>query len=234
MGHRDRVRDAIQRPSPDITCRREYTHPGWRRIDDTWYFLTQDQVIDPYGPVKDVKVHVGGSATGIRLPVPSGQDDLKTAIVTTARSLDLAPDRIMVPLLGAVYRSLLNAITYADLAIFMVRPSGALKSELAAVIQRFFGTNFDRLTLPASWVATPNSLERVAFDFKDCVLVIDDFAPAGTPIDVRKDHTTADRVIRGASNASGRGRMHADGSVRPAYPPRSLILGTGEDIPAGY
>lgn len=235
LGNRDRVREAIQRLSPSVERRREYVHSGWRQIDGIWLFLTQDAVIGPEGAVPGISVRLDGPATGIQLPNPPREsDELRAVIKTTVRLLDLAPDRITVPLLGAVFRSLLNEITQADLAIFLVGPSGVLKSELAAVIQRFFGTHFDRLNLPASWAATPNYLERVAFDFKDCILVIDDFAPAGTPIDVRKYHMTADRVIRGAGNASGRGRMHADGSVRPSFPPRALILGTGEDIPTGY
>jgi hypothetical protein len=150
------------------------------------------------------------------------------------RLLDLAPDRIMIPLLGAVFRAILSTFAPADVVIFLVGPSGVLKSELAAAIQRFFGPDFDRLRMPATWTATANALERIAFDYKDCLLVIDDFAPAGTTVDVRRYHLTADRVIRGAGNATGRERMHADGSIRESYPPRALILSTGEDVPTGY
>ncbi len=233
-GNRDRVREAIQRLSPTVERRREYAHPGWRQIDGVWCFLTQDTVIGPEGAVSGISVRLDGSAHGIQLPSPPGADVLAQVIASTISLLELAPDRIMVPLLGAVFRALLNAMSQADHAVFLVGPSGVLKSELAAVTQRFFGVGFERTNLPASWAATSNFLERVAFDFKDCILVVDDFAPAGTPIDVRRYHSTADRVIRGAGNASGRGRMNADGSVRPSYPPRALILGTGEDVPAGY
>lgn len=233
-GNRDRVREAIQRMSPAVERRREYAHPGWRQIDGVWCFLTQDTVIGPEGAVSGISVHLDGSANSIQLPSPPGADVLAVVIASTISLLELAPDRIMVPLLGAAFRAVLNAMSQADHAIFLVGPSGVLKSELAAVIQRFFGSGFERTNLPASWAATSNYLERVAFDFKDCILVVDDFAPAGTPIDVRRYHSTADRVIRGAGNASGRGRMSADGSIRPSYPPRTLILGTGEDVPAGY
>ncbi|MGC4192906.1 MAG: DUF3854 domain-containing protein [Thermomicrobiales bacterium] len=233
-GNRDRVREAIQRLSPDVIRRREYTHPGWRRVDGVWMFLTQDAVLGPTGVVAGIVVRLDNPASGICLPAPSGVKATRTAILSVKALLDLAPRRLMVPLIGAIFRALLIAIAPVDFALFLVGPSGVMKSELAAVIQRAFGVGFDRTSLPASWAATPNFLERVSFDFKDCLLVIDDFAPAGSPIDVRRYHATADRVIRGAGNAAGRGRMQADGSVRPSYPPRALILGTGEDIPSGY
>ncbi|MGB3330360.1 MAG: DUF3854 domain-containing protein [Thermomicrobiales bacterium] len=233
-GNRDRVREAIQRLSPDVVRRREYTHPGWRQIDGAWVFLTQEAVLGPDGIVGGIVVRLDSPASGVRLPDPKGADVIRTAILSVRALLDLAPRRLTVPLVGTIVRALLIAIAPVDFALFLVGPSGVMKSELAAVIQRAFGVGFDRTSLPASWAATPNFLERVSFDFKDCLLVIDDFAPAGSPIDVRRYHATADRVIRGAGNATGRGRMQADGTVRPSYPPRALILGTGEDIPSGY
>lgn len=233
-GHRDRVREAIQRLSPEVVRRREYTHPGWRKIDGVWMFLTQDAVLGPDGVATGIVVRLDSPASGIRLPAPLGAEATREAILSVRALLDLAPHRLTVPLVGAIVRALLIAIAPVDFALFLVGPSGVMKSELAAVIQRAFGVGFDRTSLPASWAATPNFLERTGFDFKDCLLVIDDFAPAGSPIDVRRYHATADRVIRGAGNATGRGRMQADGSVRPSFPPRALILGTGEDIPNGY
>ena len=233
-GHRDRVREAIQRLSPEVVRRREYTHPGWRHIDGVWLFLTQEAVLGPDGVAAGIVVRLDSPASGIRLPVPSGAEATRQAILSVRALLDLAPHRLTVPLVGAIVRALLIAIAPVDFALFLVGPSGVMKSELAAVIQRAFGIGFDRTSLPASWAATPNFLERTGFDFKDCLLVIDDFAPAGSPIDVRRYHATADRVIRGAGNATGRGRMQADGTVRPSFPPRALILGTGEDIPNGY
>ncbi len=234
QGNRDKLREAIQLLSPDITARRKYAHAGWRDIDGEWRYLTGTTVIGPDGPVSGVCVRLEGTARSIALPAPPETTDLQAAARTVLTMLDVAPDRLTVPLIGAAFRAPLNELASADLALFLAGPSGVFKSELAAVIQRFFGPSFDRLNLPATWAATANYLERVAFDFKDAILLIDDFAPTGTPLDVRRYHATADRVIRGAGNAAGRGRMQADGTTRPALPPRALILSTGEDVPNGH
>src|SRR5262249_2926706 len=68
---------------------------------------------------------------------------------------------------------------------------------------------------------------------KDVLLVVDDFAPHGPQTDVQRLHAAADRVLRGQGNNAGRLRMRADATLRPAKPPRGLILSTGEDVPAG-
>src|SRR5262249_20336248 len=68
---------------------------------------------------------------------------------------------------------------------------------------------------------------------KDCVLTIDDFCPIGSTADQARLHAAADRVLRAQGNHSGRGRCRADGSIRPAKPPRGLIVSTGEDTPRG-
>jgi hypothetical protein len=115
----------------------------------------------------------------------------------------------------------------------LVGPTGVFKSELAALAMQHFGTGFDRLHLPANWTATANYLEKVAIDFKDALLVVDDFAPSGTQHDIARQHTTAERAFRGAGNRGGRGRMNADSSLRTDYPPRGFIMGTGEDVPRG-
>ncbi|NJL58268.1 MAG: hypothetical protein HC887_00115 [Desulfobacteraceae bacterium] len=78
-----------------------------------------------------------------------------------------------------------------------------------------------------------NALEKAAFTAKDSVLVIDDFAPNGTPAEVARLHGKAENLFRNAANRNGRGRMNADGSLRNEYTPRGLIVSTGEDTPKG-
>src|SRR5262249_4363119 len=73
----------------------------------------------------------------------------------------------------------------------------------------------------------------IAHAAADAVLVVDDFAPHGSVSEVQRYHRDADRLLRAQGNRSGRQRMRADGNLRPAKPPRGLILSTGEDVPRG-
>ena len=142
----------------------------------------------------------------------------------------LGPDRLTVPLLAAVYRAVLGD---ADFGLHLAGPSGSFKSEAAALVQQHFGSGLDARHLPAAWSWTGNALEALAFAAKDCVLVVDDFCPAGSSSDVQRLHKDADRLFRGQGNHSGRGRLRADATLRPPKPPRGLVLSTGEDMPRG-
>jgi hypothetical protein len=233
MGNRDRVREGIQRLSPEIARRRVFEHSGWRLTDAGWCYLHAGGAIGADGAVVDVDVALRGAASRILFPDPPRGEELREAVRCCLSLLEVAPDHITAALLGAVYRALLCEVMPADVSLFLVGPTGVFKSELAALAMQHIGAGFDRLNLPAHWSATANFLERAAFDFKDAPLVIDDFAPGGSQIDVARLHATADRVGRGVGNRGGRGRMHADGTLRPDYPPRGLVIGTGEDAPRG-
>jgi hypothetical protein len=63
------------------------------------------------------------------------------------RILDAAPASVAIPLVAATYAAPLSFIVNPDFALWLVGPTGSLKSELAALAQRHFGT-FDRKTLP--------------------------------------------------------------------------------------
>ena len=107
------------------------------------------------------------------------------------------------------------------------------KTELAALVQAHWGSGLDARHLPGSWSSTANANEGLAFLAKDAVLVVDDFAPGGSRVDVSRLHHDADRLFRAQGNRSGRGRMRVDASLRPPRPPRGLIVSTGEDVPRG-
>ena len=83
--------------------------------------------------------------------------------------LDLAPDRVTVPTLGAVWRSILGA---ADFSVFVYGATGRFKTALASLLQQHFGTGFAADRLPGSWASTANFNEVLAFIAKDALLVI--------------------------------------------------------------
>jgi hypothetical protein len=130
--------------------------------------------------------------------------------------------------------TVLSTLIEADFSLHLVGETGAFKSELAALIQQFFGAGMTRSNLPASWSSTGNSLEALCFQAKDALVVIDDFAPQGGASEISRYHSTAERVFRAAGNRSARGRLDSSARLRETKPPRALILSTGEDVPRGH
>ena len=227
---KDHARTAIQIHSRSITSRRIYTHTGWRRIGDDWLYLHGGGAIGPNGPVTDIEVSLPGTLAAFRLPRPPQDDELRRAVRASLRLLRIGPVRITAPMDGAIYRSVLDQ---SDLTIPLFGHTGVFKTELAALGQQHFGAGFTARNLPASWSSTGNALEALAFTMKDALLVIDDFAPGGSAVDVARYHKEADRVLRAQGNNSGRGRLRPDGELRPTRYPRGLIVTTGEDVPRG-
>src|SRR5262249_56531457 len=95
------------------------------------------------------------------------------------------------------------------------------------------GGSMDARHLPVAWSSTANTLEAVASAAKDAVLVVDEYVPGDSQSDRARMQGAAERLIRGVGNASGRGRMRPDGTLRAARPPRCQPISTGEEAPAG-
>jgi hypothetical protein len=229
----DHMRAGIQLTSGDVPERVVFAHLGWRELDGTWTYLHAGGGLDEDGAAELVEVRVPDALANFILPDPTKAkpEDVKSAVNTSLRLLGVAPDRVMVPVLGAVYRSVLAT---ADFSLFLCGLTGIGKTELATFAQQHFGAAMDSRHLPGTWASTGNSLEALAFAAKDALLTIDDFAPTGSSADVAKFHREADRFFRAQGNRSGRGRLRADGTLRPAKSPRGLAIASGEDLPRGH
>ncbi len=230
-GLRDRLRYAIQVLSTATQHRTVYQHTGWREIAGQWLYLTPTAVIGAAGAVDGIDVDLPGTLADYALRPGAGE--AADAARASLGMLACAPASIAVPLFLAPYRAMLGEALPGDFSLFLSGVTGSRKTELAAICQAHFGDAWHGKRLPAAWSSTPNSLERAAFLAKDAVMVVDDFCPTGTTTDIARFHTGADRLLRAQGNRAGRQRMNADGSLRPAYYPRGLIVATGEDIPRG-
>jgi hypothetical protein len=232
----DNLRCALQLLSGDVPRRTVYGFTGWHQIGGAWLYLHAGGAIGADGPAPGVEVALPGMLAGFQLPAPPEGAALAAAGKASLSLLDgLAPDRIMFPLLAAVYRAALGeAPAPIDFSLFLAGPTGAGKTALAALCQQHYGAGLDARHLPGSWISTGNSLEALAFAAKDALLVVDDFAPRGAAAEKQRQEREADRILRAQGNRAGRGRCNPDGTTRPVRPPRGLILSTGEDLPAGH
>lgn len=223
-GRRDHLRTAIQVMSSAAACRTVYTHTGWRQDGDDWVYLYQGGAVG----ADDVEVRLEGPFERFTLPPEAA--DVEAAIASSFSLLECGPLEVTAPLLAAVYAATLSFVLNPDFAVWLVGPTGSLKSELASLAQRHFGP-FTRKTLPGSWSSTGNSLESLVSVTKDMLSVIDDFAPQADSQAQREQTRRAEVLLRNVGNQAGRGRLRADLSQRPVRPPRGLLVCTGEDHP---
>jgi hypothetical protein len=231
---KEHARVAIQQLSGTVPERCVYTHTGWCTLPDgRRVYLHVGGALGADGPVAGVAVELPPALAPLQLPDPPAGAARRQAAFAELALLDLAPERVTVPLLGAVYRAVLGLAAPTDFSLHLSGATGVGKTELAALAQAHFGADFDARHLPGAWASTGNALEGLAFTAKDALLVVDDFAPGGDQRDVARLHREADRLLRAQGNLAGRARLRADATLRPARPPRGLIVSTGEDVPRG-
>lgn len=231
QGRRDRAAEAIKLLSQPIPRRDLFAHTGWRQLDGVgWAYLHAGGAVGSRGAVPDVETALTGELERFVLPDPPEGEALAMAVQAVLWLIELAPQRIMFPLVAAVFRSVLGG---ADFTVHLSGTSGVFKSELAGLAQQHFGPELDARHLPGSWSSTDGALEALLFRAKDAICVVDDFAPIGTLSEVAALQRKADRIIRAQGNRSGRQRLNADLSARATMHPRGLTISTGEDIPGG-
>jgi hypothetical protein len=227
QGTADHARTAIQLFSRAPAARTVYAHTGWRKLGEAWAYLHGGGAIGEGGTVADIEVSLPPELTAFKLGFPA---DPIAAIRASLKLLDLGPDRITVPAYGAIWRSILGD---ADFSVFLYGSTGVFKTELGALIQAHFGAGFNSRRLPTSFTSTANTNESLAFAAKDAVLMVDELHPPASGNEREVMHRDAARLLRSQGNAAGRGRMRADGTLRPPKPPRGLLLATGEELPRG-
>jgi hypothetical protein len=236
FGLRDHARTAVQMLSGAIVERRVYGHTGWREHRGAWVYLHAAGAVGADGAVEGVEVSLSGTLTRFELPAPPTGATLIEAIRANLALFDVAPLTVTAPVQAATYLAPLQeplAHEPPDFTLWLHGASGSFKTELAALAQAHFGP-FTRLTLPGTFLASANAIERLAFGAKDALLVIDDYYPASQRREAEAMAQVASRVLRTMGNHQSRQRMKPDTTLRPDLPPRCLIVATGEHVPEGH
>jgi hypothetical protein len=229
---KDFTREAIELLSADAASRHLYAHTGWRKLPGgERVYLHAGGAIDATEAPVEVELESGLEPYTLPAEVLS-TPGLAQAVRMSLRFLELAPERITAPLLGAAYLAPLSEFVVPDFALWAWGPTGSFKSTIAALALSHFGS-FSETTLPGSFESTANAQERLLFLLKDTVAVVDDWRPAVSRGDASEMDRKAQRLLRAVGNRQGRGRMTSDTALRRSYSPRGMVIATAEALPEG-
>ena len=206
-----------------------YTHLGWREIDGEWVYLHAG------GAVGSEAVEVEISDRLRKYIIPEDNGDIKKALKASLSLLGLGPKTITYSLLALVWLTpLCEPLRKAGIEpcflTYLWGTSGAFKSTLIALFLSHYG-DFGPKGLPASFRDTGNSVEEMAFQAKDSLLVVDDLYPAKNPRERTKLEGVLEYLLRNQGDRQGKGRLQSNSSLKPGHPPRGLILSSGEVMP---
>ena len=214
---------AIRKLSGSIPLRHQANHTGWLTVKGKPLYVHASGAIGEASGA--VISELPPQLARYSLPqVPKG-DTARDAVRASLNLIQIGRPQVTVPVLAAVYRSVLGPI---DTAVHLVGESGTFKSTLAGVALSHFGPGLSRVTLPASWSGTAKSLQTLAWHAKDALLVIDDFVPGEDNADVK-----AASLFRAQGNGSSGTRLIGGNLSEATRDPRGLTLSTGEALPSG-
>ncbi|GBD17674.1 DNA polymerase I [bacterium HR27] len=229
---RDRVREAIQLASLDAPERRVFTHSGWRLLDGRWCFLHAGGALDANGPVEGVQVELPDELARYTVAAPPDRATLEAAVRFVWDTLPTVTPTAYAALFGALTTAPLTTLIDVDACLWCVGQTGLFKTSVVSVLLNLYGA-FPPTTAPASFESTANYLEKIAFLAKDLPLLVDDVRPPQTAAEAAEWRRKIERLVRAVGNRAGRGRMAGDTSLLHGTPPRSFVVVTAEDDPAG-
>lgn len=222
----EHIRSCTEIISNQAKERMIYTHTGWREINGKMCYLSSNGAIgDP-----DAECELEGRLGRYALPVPAG--DPGESLKVSLAFLNVAKLEVTLPVWTAMYLAPLTPFEDTNFTLWYLGMTGSLKSTIEALALCHFG-DFDHKTLPVSWGGTPNEIEHRMFILKDCVTVIDDWAPAADRNLQKEMESKSERILRAQANRAGKVRMRPDLGSQVTFDPRGLVITSGEQLPHG-
>ena len=207
--------------SGDFKTHRHFNFMGWRQIDDRWTYVTPEDCIRSGGKIPEPpSVELDGRLSEYGLTASSWEqsvDALEKMIAVLPPKL--ASGLLSFALLPLIYRFMPDFTPKP--AMQLVGTSGSGKSEIAALMNSFYG-NFNRDTPPAQWGDTINTVEIMGYPLADALYWVDDYK------EIYADKRTFTRFMQSYSRKMGRGRLTREAKVRNERPCRGFVLSTGE------
>jgi len=224
---KDHVRYAIRLLSPDIKMTRCYTHTGWRQVGGQWVYLSGQ------GAIGAANVEVRLPDELVRYALPLTPEKEQEAIRASLDFLDIQRGgrELVLPLWVLTYMAALTSLLdpRPNFSLYLYGQTGTFKTTLAMLLLSHFGT-FTGIEGLSNFDDTANALERRAFILKDALMVMDDFHPTTRRIDSQDKEGKVQRLIRAFSNRTARHRLNSDSTEKRSYPPRGMLLVTGEEL----
>lgn len=225
----EHIRTALKLAAEDIKELTVYSHIGWRKIEDKYYYLHANGGIGE----SNIEAKIDDSMSKYTIEPSSLSEEV--AYTEIMKLLKVANNEVTIPIFAYSMLALINfplkeAGFEPKFIMWLHGESGSRKTTLARLFTNFF-SNSD---IPiATFKDTIAGIEKLTFDYKDSVLVLDDFHPS-TNIQEKDDmNKKAQHFIRIYGDRVTKKRMTSNLEKHKEFPPRGLMLVTGEDFIGG-
>lgn len=207
-----------------------YKHVGWRCINNTWCYLHAG------GAIGLENENIKGD-TDKFIQANYGISQLKS-IESGVGLLNLSQD-ISKTLVQFLYSHLaimkelfVQANVKPNFALWICGLTGSMKTSTSKVFFNLFNT-VTKNGISATFKDTATMLEMKAFEYKDCVLLIDDYHPNINTGEKKEMDNKASEILRIYGDGISKGRATKYLTRQKQFEPRGLCAITGEDFLGG-
>ena len=212
-----------------ISVEIEYIHVGWRVINNKFVYLHGG------GAIGDYNINITGDKGKI-INVDNGIRKEK-ALIDSINMLNIS-DNILktLPLLlyshlGVLREVYVQAGFEPHFTIWVYGLTGSMKTSVSKVFFNIF--NRERDYISGTFKDTKTAVEIKASEYKDSILLLDDYHPTTLSAEKKAMESLASHVLRIYGDGISKSRSNKNLGKAQEYPPRGLCVITGEDIIGG-
>lgn len=225
----DYLKNYIAEQFKFIEAKIEYIHIGWRKISNKFVYLH------------------GGGAIGSNLQGIKGDSTKVIKILSNKSKQEVLRETLNMINISDKHSKTLPLLLYSHLAVMKevfvkagVEPhfilwiyglTGSMKTSVARVFFNIF--NRDKEYLTATFKDTKTAIEIKATEYKDSVLVVDDYHPTTSTYEKREMQSLASNILRMYGDGIAKSRSNKYLEKAKEFPPRGMCVITGEDIIGG-
>jgi len=212
---------------------RIFGYIGWARIDANYCYLHKGGAICAGDDDDKIKIDKSLSHFNMTCYEP---DREKGSYVFMLDLLRVANKEVSIPLFSYLTLSVINyflkdAGIESQFTMWLHGESGSRKTTIAKLFTNPF--DFNSIIPIASFKDTKSAIERLTFEFKDSIILLDDFHPSTSKSEKDDMNEKAQHFIRIYGDRVPKKRMTSTMSKQKEFPPRGLMLVTGEDFIGG-
>lgn len=226
----DKVRDAIKVLCNNIKKEIVVKQLGWYRIDTTYIYIHGGGIIGS----NNIKINIHESLSNFSINKDKNLNE-KASYEKALKLLKVAPLNVTIPLFSLTLLSLINTLlkwsnNEPKFCLWLEGETGSRKTTIANLFTNYYNRINGFSNPPANFKDTITSLEIKMFEFKDCPLLIDDYAPTDNPREKREIDTKVSTILRMYGDRISKARSNVKLTREKEFLPRGLGLITGEDF----
>lgn len=224
----EKILCAIKLACKDIETKKIYKTIGWSKIGKNYYYLHGNGVVG--GNCNEI---IYTNLNKFTLTIDKGINKGKV-YNKSLKLLGIAPMSVTLPLFCFSILSTINTLLKLNklepkFTLWLYGETGSRKTTLASLFFNIFNQQVAP-EISANFKDTKTALEIKMFEYKDCVLLMDDYHPTDKLAEKKDMEDKAEFILRVYGDRIQKSRSNINLTKQREFMPRGLCAITAEDV----